>query len=126
MKKSKDGRVDHTRREHGGRTEPPRAREKGLAATALDNLSTQDRKEDVQRFGVPGPAQEAADWIRRIIVTSFVIVLAGSFLALVLVVTGTVGYFFGETGTDDAMLTVFTTTGFLAGLLDPQSSQRGG
>jgi hypothetical protein len=79
----------------------------------------------VQRFGVTGPAQEAADRIWRIIVTSFAIVLAGSFLALVLVATGTVGYFFGETGTDDVMLTVFTTAGFLAGLLDPQSSQRG-
>lgn len=93
---------------------------KSLAATALDNLSTRDRKEVVQRFGVPLPAQAAADRIWRIIVTSFAIVLVGSFLALALVATGTVGYLFGKTGTDDVMLTVFTTAaGFLAGLLSP-------
>jgi hypothetical protein len=88
----------------------PEQEKKSLAATALDHLSTQDRKEVVQRFGVSGPAQEAADRIWRIIVTAFAIVLVGSFLALAPIATGT----------DDAMLTVFTTAaGFLAGLLSP-------
>jgi hypothetical protein len=46
---------------------------KSLAATALNNSSTQDRKEPLQRFGVPGPAQKAAHRIWRIIVTSFAV-----------------------------------------------------
>jgi VIT1/CCC1 family predicted Fe2+/Mn2+ transporter len=86
----------------------PEQEKKSLAATAPDHLSIQDRKEVVQRFGVSGPAQEAADRLWRIIVTSCAIVLIGSFLALAPVATGT----------DTVMLTVFTTAaGFLAGLL---------
>jgi hypothetical protein len=34
----------------------PEHEKKSLAVTALDNLSTQDRREPLQRFGVPGPA----------------------------------------------------------------------
>jgi hypothetical protein len=71
----------------------------------------------VQRFGVSGPAQDAADRLWRIIVTSFAIVLVGSFLALAPVATGS----------DDVMLTVFTTAaGFVAGLLSPSPLSEGG
>ncbi len=95
----------------------PEQEKKSLAATAPDNLSTQDRKKVVQRFGVSGPAQDAVDRLWRIIVTSFAIVLVGSFLALAPVATGT----------DDVMLTVFTTAaGFLAGLLSPSPLSEGG
>ena len=95
----------------------PEQEKKSLTATALDNVSPQDRKEVVQRFGVSGPAQEAAHRLWRIIVTSCAIVLVGSFLALAPVATGT----------DDVMLTVFTTAaGFLAGLLSPSPLSEGG
>ena len=95
----------------------PEQEKKSLAATALDNLSTPDRKEVVQRFGVSGPAQDAADRLWWIIVTSVAIVLVGSFLALAPVATGS----------DDVMLTVFTTAaGFVAGLLSPSPLSEGG
>ena len=91
-----------------------------LATVTLDNLSTEGRQEVVRKAGVPSPGQEAADRIWRIIVTSFSIVLVGAFLALAFVATGAVNWLFGQGGTDDVMLTVFTTAaGFLAGLLSP-------
>jgi hypothetical protein len=76
---------------------------------------------------MPDPAPETADRIWQKMVISFTIVLVGSFLAIAVVATGTVNYFFGKTGAYHVMLTVFTTAaGFLAGLLSPSPLTEGG
>jgi hypothetical protein len=98
----------------------PVQEKKDLAETAMNELNAQDQREMRHRLRVPRPGQAAADRIWNIIVTAFAIVLVGAFVALALVTTGAGEALWGNAGTDEVMLTVFTTAaGFLAGLLSP-------
>lgn len=100
----------------------PEDQRKAVAQAALSTIGPDAQADVVQqaRVQLPLPGQETTDKVWRMIVLSFSIVLVGAFTALALVATGAVQAIFGQPGTDDVMLTVFTTAaGFLAGLLSP-------
>src|SRR5260221_7439108 len=80
----------------------------------LNQLQLADRTEIAQETGVFSVDQKTRDFIMRVIVISFVFIMAGSFLALVLF------DWLGTKANIDLLFTLITTTGgFLAGLLVP-------
>lgn len=109
---------------HAGCGESSQDQRAAVAVAGLSNRGPEAQEEVLRSAGVlrqlPDPTQGTTDEVWRRIVLSFSIVLGGAFFALALVATGAVRTFFGQEGSDDAMLTVFTTAaGFLAGLLSP-------
>jgi hypothetical protein len=102
----------------------PQDERAAVAVAGLSNLAPEAQDAVLKSAGVsrqlPDPTPSTTDKVWRTIVLSFSIVLVGAFLGIALVATGAVQFLFGQPGTDDVMLTVFTTAaGFLAGLLSP-------
>lgn len=87
---------------------------KKAAIQLLNQLHLADRTEIAQETGVFSVNQKTRDLITRVIVIAFVLIMTGSFLALVL-------FDWLETKANtDLLFTLITTTGgFLAGLLVP-------
>ena len=88
------------------------------------DLSDEQKAEFMQSILGPGaPGQQISDQIWLLIVTSFCIVLVGSFLTIAFILS-----WWGatpETNLGGPLLTVFTTAaGFLAGLLSPSPIRR--
>jgi len=89
-------------------------RRKKAALQLLNQLQLADRTEIAQETGVFSVNQKTRDFIMSVIVISFVFIMAGSFLSLVLF------DWLGTKANTDLLFTLITTTGgFLAGLLVP-------
>jgi uncharacterized membrane protein YbhN (UPF0104 family) len=92
-------------------------RRKKAALQLLNQLHLADRTEIAQEAGVFSVNQQTRDLITRVIVSTFVFIMAGAFLALVLF------DWLGAKANTDLLFTLITTTGgFLAGLLVPSPS----
>jgi hypothetical protein len=93
------------------------AHKKQAAIETIRSLSPEDKKDAAQQLGLK-PGRQATDMIWMTIVTSFALILLGSFIALAVAVL-IYGKLSGE-----LLLTVFTTSAaFLAGLLAPSPTQ---
>jgi hypothetical protein len=89
-------------------------RRKKAAIQLLNQLQLADRTEIAQETGVFSVHQQTRDFITRVIVITFVFIMAGSFLALMLF------DWQGTKANTDLLFTLITSTGgFLAGLLVP-------
>lgn len=92
----------------------PRER-RDVLLEAIENSSEEDKKSFALATAraLPDPTPAATDRIWLIVVIAFVIVLVGSFAAMV-------ANLFWKGEIDDKLLTIFTTvSAFLAGLLAP-------
>ena len=96
---------------------PMESHEKQDAIDAIRALSAQDQRNAAQQLGLR-PGRQVTDVIWMIIVTSFALIVLGSFIALAVAVL------IDGKLSGDLLLTVFTTsTAFLAGLLAPNPTQ---